>query len=244
MNTLAQTQQNFGLSQPVPADLEFLRSTVAKNSTDEEFKLFLLLSKKYGLDPWAKEIWFIKYSDKGTPSIFTSRDGYIKIAHASGKFDGMESYTIDDESGNPIKAVALVYRKDASRPFKAEIKVSEYNNKNNTNPTWQRFPSAMAMKVAEVAALKRAFSISGVVTKEELPEGDPQSVNLTPSKLSREQALKIKEVAKTNGWTVQEMKDYFNQLGFNSASDITEDKYDEILEYFATPKEEIIEVSA
>ena len=242
MNTLVQTQQSTELTQQNKKQLEFLRSTVAKNSTDEEFKLFLLLSEKYGLDPWAKEIWFIKYNEKSTPAIFTSRDGYIKIAHASGQFDGMESYTIDDENGVPIKAVAMVYRKDASRPFKAEIKVSEYNK--GGNPTWKTFPSAMAMKVAEVAALKRAFSISGVVTKEELPEGDISNLERSSSKLTREQALRLKELATTNGYNSSDIKEHAKSLGFDSVSDITEDKYDEILGYFANPKGEIIEASA
>ena len=139
--------------------IELIKRTVAKGATNDELELFTTLAKKYNLNPFAKEIWFIKYSDKQAPAIFTSRDGYLKIAHASGKFDGMESYTIDDEKGNPVKAVAIVYRKDMNRPFKAEIKVSEYKQ---NSPTWNKYTSAMAIKVAEVFALKRAFSISGL----------------------------------------------------------------------------------
>ena len=33
---------------------------------------------------------------------------------------------------------------------------------------WQQFPHAMIVKVAEAMALKRAFSISGLVTQEEI----------------------------------------------------------------------------
>lgn len=146
--------------------IDLIRRTIAKDSTDDEFALFMTLAKKYNLDPFAKEIWFIKYGNKA-PSIFTSRDGYLKIAHSNSSFDGIESYTIDDNNGNPIKAVCKVYRKDMGHPFCAEIKVSEYRQ---DSPTWKKYPSAMAIKVAEAFALKRAFSISGLVTIEEMPD--------------------------------------------------------------------------
>lgn len=150
--------------------IELIKSTIAKGATDDELALFLYIAQKYDLDPLVREIWFIKPKPKpdrndNPPSIFTGRDGFLKIAHRSGVFDGMESYTIDDQHGNPIKAICKVYRKDMSRPFVAEAKFNEYYNPNN--PSW-RYKSAMIIKVAEVAALRRAFNISGLVAQEEI----------------------------------------------------------------------------
>jgi hypothetical protein len=47
---------------------------------------------------------------------------------------------------------------------------AEYNAP--SNGTWKKYPSAMILKVAEAMALKRAFSISGLVTREELDASD------------------------------------------------------------------------
>ena len=43
-----------------PAQIELVKRTVAKGATDDELQMFLHLANKYNLDPFAKEIWFIK----------------------------------------------------------------------------------------------------------------------------------------------------------------------------------------
>ena len=47
-----------------------IRDTVAKSATENELKMFLHLSQTYGLDPFAKEIWFIKAG--GQPVIISA----------------------------------------------------------------------------------------------------------------------------------------------------------------------------
>jgi phage recombination protein Bet len=168
--------------------VDLIKRTCAVNATDTELALFLHTANKYNLDPLLREIWCIKYADK--VNIFTSRDGYLKIAHMSGQLDGISSYTIDDEQGNPVKAVCEVYRKDMSRPFRAEVKFKEYFNAKN--PTWIKYPSAMLIKVAEVFALRRAFSISGLLTVEEIDMPAPTtqpSCKITEEE--REKAIQI-----------------------------------------------------
>ena len=163
-------------------DINLIRRMFAKDATDDEFKLFLKICFEYNLNPLFKEIWFVKYKGR-EPNIFASRDGYIKIAHASGKLDGIESRVIEDSNGKPYKAVCTVWRKDMSRPFIFEAKFSEhYNPKSDA---WEKYPSAMLIKVAEVGALRRAFAISGLVTREEYSYEDEfktaESVKASPS---------------------------------------------------------------
>jgi phage recombination protein Bet len=251
MSTQTLIKQNNQLAQSwTNEQIELVKNTVAKNSTDAELQMFMHLASRYNLDPFAKEIWFIKYKNGDSPSIFTSRDGYLKIAHASGVFDGMESFTIDDDKGNPIKAICKVFRKDMSRPFHAEIKVSEYRQ---NSPTWSKYPSAMAIKVAEVFALKRAFSISGLVTREEMPtaeEADNKTnVYLHPDKLSDKyispgQVLRLHTISKAEidtetgeayplpRWTAEQAKDYLLSLGIKSSKEIPANLYDPIVETF------------
>lgn len=223
-------------------NVELVKDTVAKDATDTELRLFLHLAQKYDLDPFAKEIWFIKYKDgkDKSPHMYTSRDGYLKIAHRSGVFDGMESYTIDDDQGRPVKAVCAVYRKDMSRPFKAEIKVSEYRQDTRI---WLKYPSALAIKTAEVFALKRAFSISGLITTEEIaiksePVEDIPVTNMVSQQLehptiTQRQRVRLHTVYGKNGWKPEQAKAYLEAQGFSSSSDIPQGPiYDGLVEYF------------
>lgn len=170
--------------------LALMKNTVAKGATDDEFMLLLHLAKTYGLDPFAKEIWCIKYLRPGqnpadvVATIFSSRDGYLKIASRDKQMNGIVSDavcandtlkklvdgTVEHTYGNPrgtiIGAYALVFRKDRTYPAYFYASFAEYGSGNN--PTWKKYPSAMIIKVAEAMALKRAFSISGLVTQEEI----------------------------------------------------------------------------
>ena len=157
--------------------------------------MFLSLAKKYDLDPFAKEIWCVKMGGKMT--VIAARDGYLKIANCHPKFDGMESdvvcandkffkdkdgvhhsYAVNNR-GAIIGAYAIVYRKDRSRPVYVFAPYREYYN--NNNPVWRNYPSAMILKVAESMALKRAFSISGLVTQEELGEMQEENKEVAKS---------------------------------------------------------------
>ena len=204
-----ETDKSFaGINSFTPEQIELVKKTVAKNSTDDELQMFLHLAKKYDLDPLAKQIWFIKYRSNDAPIIFTSRDGYLKIAHDSGQFDGISSYTVDDDNGNPVKAICEVWRKDMSHSFKAEVKFKEYGAK-KSNPIWKEYPSAMLIKVAEVFALKRAFSISGLVTSEEMEqEQQPLSIDNNTEKLKKE----IFEALQNNCFNDEERKKWYNYL--------------------------------
>lgn len=175
-----------------PDEVTTIRNTVAKGASDNELKMFLHLSQTYGLDPFAKEIWFIKAG--GQPVIMTSRDGYLKIANNDKGYEGMVSdvvyegdafqKTVDGVShtygvgkrGGILGAYALVYKQGTRFPAYVFAPFRDYNKGNNV---WRQYPHAMILKVAESMALKRAFSLSGLVTREEIDAQDapaPRSV--------------------------------------------------------------------
>jgi phage recombination protein Bet len=162
-----------------------IKRTVAKDATNDELKMFMHLSNKYNLDPFAKEIWFIKLG--GVPTITTSRDGYLKVANEHPAFAGLKSDVIyskdsfaktpDDvqhtygvgDRGTILGAYALIYRKDRMFPIYVYAPIKDYAKPSNI---WKTYPHAMILKVAEAMALKRAFSLSGLVTTEELGTPD------------------------------------------------------------------------
>ncbi|MBM3893704.1 phage recombination protein Bet [Candidatus Dependentiae bacterium] len=168
-----------------------IRSMVAPAATDEEFRAFMYLCNAYSLDPLKKEIYFIKYAGKST--IITSRDGYLKIANLHEQFDGLESDVVyqgdvltkrDDGSLHIAYgqehlafdktklsgAFCSVFRKDRSKATTVFVSIKEYYKREA--PIWQQYTNAMILKVAEAMALKRAFAISGLVTKEEIEDKD------------------------------------------------------------------------
>ena len=160
------------------ADIELIRATVAKGATNEEFKLLMRLAEKYGLDPFAKQIWCVKYGTSAA-SIFTSRDGFLSIAHRSGKFDGMEAKAIYSNDGKLMAASCTVWHKGMTHPFVVEVDFAEYNTGQNQ---WKTRPVTMLKKVAESQCLRRAFNISGLYEPSEFPENETGTY-LEPIKL-------------------------------------------------------------
>jgi phage recombination protein Bet len=157
--------------------IQLIRDMCARDCTDNEFLLLMQLAKTYQLDPFAKQIWAVKYGNNPA-AIFCGRDGFLAIAHRSGKFDGMESGTRKD--GDDLVGWCRVYRKDMSRPFEVEVSLSEYSTGKNL---WQTKPKTMIVKVAESHALRRAFGISGLYSPEEIDTGDrpePRIVSEVP----------------------------------------------------------------
>ena len=174
------------IAQFTPEQVNTIRRTVAKNATDDELRMFLHLSQSYGLDPFAKEIWFIKMGNEN-PIMMTSRDGYLAIANRNKHFEGMEADVVyagdtfrktkdgvehiygTQNRGEPIGAYAMVFRDDRKIPTYVYAPYRDYAR---SGQVWNKYKHAMILKVAEAMALKRAFSISGLVTQEELDEDE------------------------------------------------------------------------
>ena len=157
------------------AEIDLVRSQVAKGCTDEEFAELWHLAKKYDLDPFTHQIWAVKRTLNGPALIFVGRDGYLQIAHRSGQFNGMKSWVEYEEKPakdgstikKPVKGLCTIWRKDMDHPFETEVLFSEYSTGNNL---WISKPSVMIIKVAESVCLRKAFSISGVYDPDEIPE--------------------------------------------------------------------------
>lgn len=141
--------------------LETIKQTVCKGATDAQFRMFCEVCKSTGLNPFLKEVYYVP--DKGI--IMAARDGYLRVANENPQFDGMETTVERDNNKVPIKAICKVWRKDRAHPVTCEAYFSEYKK---SSPVWTQYPSAMISKVAEVLALKRSFTINGVVSEEEM----------------------------------------------------------------------------
>ena len=185
-NQIAVIESTTQPMQWTPQQIETIKKTVAVGANNDELNMFLSIAGTYNLNPFLKEIWCIKMGGKA--GITTSRDGYLKIANRDSHYRGMVSdvvYSNDKfmktkdgvehsytaERGRIIGAYACVYRDDRDYPAYFFAPMSDYDKKDGT---WKTYPHAMIQKVAESMALKRAFSISGLVTEEEIGTSQEQ----------------------------------------------------------------------
>lgn len=120
---------------------------------DPKTQALILVCERYGLDPLLKHMVLVE----GNP--YVTRDGYLHIAHASGKFDGIEVVETGSTQTHWTARVS-VYRKDMSRPI-------TYDGRYPKDGANKRYGPEMAVKTAEVAALRRAFNVTGIGAADE-----------------------------------------------------------------------------
>lgn len=163
-------------------EYQLIKNIAAKGASDTEFKLLMHLANNYGLDPLARQIWCIKYGN-APAQIFTSRDGLLLIAHRSGQFNGMSKpeYAYDKD-GKLESCTISVYRKDMEHPFTSTVFMEEYGG--GANQLWKKMPRVMLLKVAESTALRKAFTITGLYTPEEMDQATPAEV-VAPRRLQK-----------------------------------------------------------
>ena len=226
--------------------IELIKNTVAKGATTDELNMFMYLAQQYNLDPFKKEIWFMKIGNQAT--IMTSRDGYLKYAQMNDDFEGLMSFVVRE--GDVFEIDASEYKvthkfgakrgpifgawsrcdRKGKKPFIAYVEFSEYNKGTNI---WKSYPSAMIQKVAEVFVLKRAFGINGLVTKEEIDGGEvaqeeqieeePKTLTISPA-----QARRMFAIAKGNNDIVKEA---IEEQGFKGTGEVTKELYQSICDH-------------
>lgn len=176
--------------------VDLLKNTLAKNATDNELKLFLYQCEKTGLDPFARQIYFIK-DNNGKVMIQASIDGLRLVAQRSGEYAGQDEpeWGVTEEKEQFAKISVYKFSKSGER-YKAAVGVafwSEYcpmitdykTQQKKPSYMWSKMPRTMLAKVAEALALRKAFpqELSGIYTTEEMeqsvetPSIDIKSIN-------------------------------------------------------------------
>lgn len=164
-----------------PEQVDLIKKTVAVGSTTDELKLFLTVAKRSGLDPFTKQIHFVKRG--GRVTIQTGIDGYRAIAERTGTLAGIDDAVFDTETEqHPKKASVTVYRivGEMKVPFTASARWAEYVPQGGQDFMWKKMPYLMLGKVAESLALRKAFpnDLSGLYTNEEMAQA--QGYDTTP----------------------------------------------------------------
>ncbi|MGD9713485.1 MAG: phage recombination protein Bet [Thermomicrobiales bacterium] len=170
---------------------DLLKRTIAKGATDDELELALTMSATWGLDPFAKQIAFVKRWDSSEErhvmSIQPTIDGARLLAQRSGKYGGQlgpwwcgkDGVWVEVwlEDGPPAAAKVGVINKDWEKPLFAVAKFSSYcarNKQGQPVALWRSMPELMIAKCAEMLALRRAFPAE---FREFYGDGDERAVS-------------------------------------------------------------------
>jgi phage recombination protein Bet len=169
------------------AKLQEIRKLFAPKLTDMEFQFFVGMGKATNLNPFLREIWAVKYSDKEAAQIFIGRDGYRKSAQSHRDYDYHQCDAVyeNDEfemndgiikhkynlknRGELLGAYCIAKRKNSERPSYVFAELREYSTgkslwrepglyKNDKGYMSQGGkPATMIKKVAESQCLRAGF---------------------------------------------------------------------------------------
>lgn len=198
------------MNQLTNEQIDLIKRTICKGSTNDELALFIQQANRTGLDPFSRQIHAVKRwnskAGREEMQIQVGIDGFRLVADRTGQYDGQEGpYWCGDDgiwkdvwlsTEPPAAAKAVVFRKDCSRTFIAVARFSSYvQTTKDGRPTqfWARMPDLMLAKCAEALALRKAFpnDLSGLYAPEEINNDDEPA----PTARTRQQPAKQQAIA-------------------------------------------------
>ncbi len=184
-----------------------VKTLICPNATDQETVVFLRTCQSLNLNPFAREIYLIKYGEKDKAAMVIAIDSYLKSAETNDNFNGVEagivlrdsggkldfregSLLLPDEAEKLVGGYARVYRKDREKPFYMSVNKAEclrFTRDGNLTQFWAKEKQPMMLrKTALKRALVEAFpslfagTLSNVEADYELSPEDVKEVVPTP----------------------------------------------------------------
>jgi hypothetical protein len=179
-------------------EITLIKNNVAKGASDEELKFLLTVARRYRLDPFKQQIWFVQRWDKNADDgkggkgakVWTPQVGVNGLLFAAGRDHkgdlgsiGKPEYGPMVKVGNiqaPEWASVKVWKKGATEPTEAEAWWSEYAPADlSVAPFWRKMPRRMLAKCATALAIRQAYpDLGGLYIPEEI---ERMNEDVTPS---------------------------------------------------------------
>jgi hypothetical protein len=154
--------------------------------TEAQLVAYLSVCKRYGLDPFVKQLWPFPQKSGGFVPV-ASYDGWLYILNQQDQYDGDEYEEVFDDKGNLIAGVIRIFRKDRTRPITKKCFLSEW--KRNTEP-WNNQPHHMLELRTRSQGARLAFNISGIIDEDEAQYMEAHNITAESQEISRESLKK------------------------------------------------------
>jgi len=175
------------------SQVSLLKEQICPGASDHELVYFGEVCARTGLDPFQRQIYFVKR--KGKMVIQMGIDGLRLQAVRSDRYAGNDDPVFDegltrfemlkDGRKRPTTATATVWAIVGGQrcPFTATVEWDAYVPAAVQDFQWQKMPFTMLGKCAESAAIRKAFpaETSGFYTSEEMAQAGPGDVAAQPS---------------------------------------------------------------
>lgn len=133
----------------IELNIDDIKKYICVGATDKEFALFIGISQSYALNPFKREIYFVKYGNNAAQTI-VGYEVYLKRAERTGRLDGWDVEIID----NGERAKITIHRSDWKNPFIWYVDRAEFDKNQST---WKAMPNFMLKKVAIAQGMRLAF---------------------------------------------------------------------------------------
>jgi phage recombination protein Bet len=155
-----------------------VKNLICPLATDQETAVFLKTCQSLQLNPFAKEIYLIKYAERDKAATVIAIESYLKAAEANDNYNGSEAgiiikeapgklefregaFLLEEEMDKLVGGWARVYRKNRDRPAYMAVNIKEclrYTKEGKLTQFWTKEKQAsMLRKTALKRALVEAF---------------------------------------------------------------------------------------